>query len=607
MATYTANSSATMISAAAAAVAGDLINVTGTFAAASTGTVLDIATGVEIHGNSNTVTGFVWRSDGGASGQYVTTSNWHDITLNVTGAFNAGELASVVLKRGKFAVTDVTITGLSGGGTANGKSIAVMDTSTARCEATLTRVTIPNSSSDCASTNAISGTSSPASFLKLYNCTLQNPGVNAADNCLTSHNNFPIYAYDCTINTPGGGPIVNSAPVNSTLELYRCAIGVSGSTEIHCTKIVGCTITGTSSGNVVLHGDSLKSTESSIAAFNTLSVGMTLFNTDLVNSPEIYKNTFNVDDKGIAYSSASNITSTMARNTFNGPKTLNAFAMRPRGNGTSYIHNNTINIPAAPSASVYPVWAETPTSGTNTVEVRRCLINSAGRTINYATRGDAANSLIALVETITTCGTAIFFDGSAPNSTSTNSTTNGTNPNSYEVGAGFICNELKVLPAYGLEGWLDATTPLDDINKYDGLFPPTTVSVTANSPTQCTVSYTNANSVSRDHRIERATDSGFTTGLTSFDVSSVASGAATYVDTTCLSSTTYYYRVRAKNTTALSIASSSSNATTLNPAGALSVTLADDTLVATGTVTSPSSGSGRVFLASSKIFLGSSS
>lgn len=562
MATYTANSSATMITAASSAVAGDLINVTGSFSAAITATLLTIATGVEIHGNGNTVTGFAWVSDGGVSGQYVTTSNWHDITFNVTGAYTAGELGSVVVKRGKFLLTDVTITGLSGGGTANGKSFACLDTATARCEVTLTRVSIPNSTSDCASSGSISGISSPSSFLRAYNCTFQSPGVAASDNCFTSHNNFPAFAYDCTFNTPGGGPIVNSAPVNSTMELYRCALGVSGAIEIHATKVVGCTITGTSSGNLVLHGDSLKSTENSVCAFNTMSVGVTLFNSDLVNTPAIYKNTFTVDDKGIVYSSASNITGVYARNTFNGPKTANTFAIKTRGNGTSQVFNNTINVPVGPAANVYPVWADSPSTGTNTTSVIASWINSAGRAINYAARGDATNAQVVLDRTITTCGISLWFDSVIPHSSDTNCTINGTNPSAYEVGAGFVCNELKLLSAYGLEGWQDATTPLDDIAKYYGLLPASMTSVTANSATQCTVSYTNLNAAATDHRIERATDSGFTTGLTQFDVTGVATGAVTYVDTTCSASTTYYYRVRAKNTTAVSIVSSSANATT---------------------------------------------
>lgn len=583
MATFTVNNSAGLSSAAFSAVSGDVINVTANITATVLATILTFAAGVEINYGGFTVSGFVWIWDGGTSGHYNPTIVRNG-TIDVTGAFHSGQLGSLNPKRGAYFFTDLTVSGLSGGGVANGKTFACLDSSTARCEVTMTRVNVLNSSSDCVSSGCISGTSMPTSWLKLFDCDLSSPGANVSDNCLTSHNNFAVYMFDGSLANPGGGPIVNSAPVNSTMELYRVAIAVSGTTEIHVTKIVGCTVTGTSSGDVVLHGDSLKSSEPSVCHQNTLSVGVTIRHDDIVLPPAFYRNTFTTDEKGIKYSSACNVTSTMARNTFNGPKLLNGSAMRPRGNGTSFLFNNTINVPVAPSANVYTIWADTPISGTNTVEVRRQLINQAGRSISWATRGDAANSQILIYESVTTCNTAIFFDGNAPHSSSTNSTINGTNPNAYEVGAAFICNELKVLPAYGLEGWSDAVTPLDDIGKYYGLFPPSLQSVTVNSSSQITVSYTNLNGSARDHRIERATNSGFTTGLTTFDVVGVPSGSATYVDTTCAGSTQYFYRVRAKNTAALSIVSGSASGTTPSSVDSTPPTVATAVIDSSGAI-----------------------
>jgi hypothetical protein len=68
-----------------------------------------------------------------------------------------------------------------------------------------------------------------------------------------------------------------------------------------------------------------------------------------------------------------------------------------------------------------------------------------------------------------------------------------------------------------------------------------------------------ANPAATSVTIERATDAGFTTGVTTF---SVPASATTYSDTSVTAATTYYYHVRAENTVAYSTWSVSASATT---------------------------------------------
>jgi mono/diheme cytochrome c family protein len=87
---------------------------------------------------------------------------------------------------------------------------------------------------------------------------------------------------------------------------------------------------------------------------------------------------------------------------------------------------------------------------------------------------------------------------------------------------------------------------------------------TATSATQVTLSWTDASNNEVNFVVQRAADSTFTTGVTSF---TVTSNTTSYSDTTVAASTTYYYRVRASNTGGTSAPSNTVTATT--PAAAI--------------------------------------
>jgi hypothetical protein len=371
--------------------------------------------------------------------------------------------------------------------------------------------------------------------------------------------------YGGTLSNAGGGPVFNAAPNNGAFELYGVAIDITGQTvSSECTALVNCTLTGTPSGlgiNTLIHNSTLKGIPG-IACFNSSTANLTvpLNDTDASKPTVIYGNSLPVVGKGVNQITNSVQPALVAKNTLAGPVSVTG-AIDPKF--TWKIYNCSIDYPSGTAANVYGVRLNTPFGGSsNLTEIRRCLFNASLRTINYCGRADASLCAADIYECVGKAGTGFFFDGSSPNTTTTNCTTDGSNPNNYEVGAAYACAELKLLDAYGLEGYDYAVTPVDDISLYYGLFPPSFTSVTTSSSSQCTVSYTNLNAGAKDHRIERATDSGFTTNLTTFDVSAVATGAATYTDTTCLPGVTYYYRVRAKNGDALSIPSGSGSVRT---------------------------------------------
>lgn len=73
---------------------------------------------------------------------------------------------------------------------------------------------------------------------------------------------------------------------------------------------------------------------------------------------------------------------------------------------------------------------------------------------------------------------------------------------------------------------------------------PTQLIATAISSTQIDLSWSDNSSIEHGYRIERATDTGFTTGLTTF---TVEASVAAYSDVSVVPATTYYYHVFAFN------------------------------------------------------------
>jgi regulation of enolase protein 1 (concanavalin A-like superfamily) len=116
---------------------------------------------------------------------------------------------------------------------------------------------------------------------------------------------------------------------------------------------------------------------------------------------------------------------------------------------------------------------------------------------------------------------------------------------------------------------------------------PTGLGATSLYPTRVSLTWTDNSSNETGFKVERASDSGFTTGLTL--LTTTAANATTYDDNTVSGSTTYYYRVRATNASGDSANSNSATLTTPAPQS----TLAEDTFNgAAGALHGVSSGTG---------------
>ena len=106
---------------------------------------------------------------------------------------------------------------------------------------------------------------------------------------------------------------------------------------------------------------------------------------------------------------------------------------------------------------------------------------------------------------------------------------------------------------------------------------PSTLAATAASATRINLTWVDTATNETGYRVERATNSTFTTGFTSFVVTGTS--VVSYADSTVSASTPYYYRVFATNAAGDSLASNTTTATT--PAAAGTVPAAPGSLAAT--------------------------
>jgi mono/diheme cytochrome c family protein len=156
-----------------------------------------------------------------------------------------------------------------------------------------------------------------------------------------------------------------------------------------------------------------------------------------------------------------------------------------------------------------------------------------------------------------------------------------------------ISNGVGSMPGYSsslsstqitaLATWLKSgsttTTPSTTVPAAPG-----NLSATAASSTQVNLTWADNSNNETGFRIQRATNSGFSSGVTSIDV---GAGVTSYSNTGLTASTTYYYRVRAYNSvgnssysSAVSVTTPSGGSTTLPAApGNLSATAASSTQI----------------------------
>jgi len=104
---------------------------------------------------------------------------------------------------------------------------------------------------------------------------------------------------------------------------------------------------------------------------------------------------------------------------------------------------------------------------------------------------------------------------------------------------------------------------------------PTGLTATAASATRVNLAWTDNSNNETGFHIQRATDSGFTSGLTTF---TVGANVTTYADTSVVASTIYYYRVTSYNSAG---DSSATSATATTPAPPVTIPVAPTGLTAT--------------------------
>ncbi len=136
---------------------------------------------------------------------------------------------------------------------------------------------------------------------------------------------------------------------------------------------------------------------------------------------------------------------------------------------------------------------------------------------------------------------------------------------SHNTGASLTAGQRTAMAT-----WLKAGTPTVTVPAA-----PSALAATAASATRINLTWVDNANNETGFRVQRATNTGFSSGLTSF---TTAAGATSYGDTTVAATTTYYYRVFATNAAGDSTASGTASAAT--PAAPATVPAAPSVLAA---------------------------
>jgi len=468
-ANYVVTNSAQLESAATSATSGQIVEIAADISVVPNGARrLNFVPGVTIRtdsGNTRTVTGYAWRVY--ANGNYTLTTFAKGLVIDGTGVNSSSTyLGTVELAMGKFQF-NAKVVGVNGGTSGNrpGNLVSAIATATLRCELDLDEAEVYNGGADLVAGYAGYGdaTAASGSYIRAKRCLLHKPGTGGSDNAFTVHDGFKGYAEGGKLYEQGGGPLVNSAPQTSTMELYGVEIDMTGATtstqDMHVTVLSGCKITGLTTGArmIYIHSDGSVPSSASLACFNQ-SCASIVAAVDNAVPPIFYRNTQTTDDSFMGHvptTTTYTVGLVTARNVVPG-RINNAYgSMMYRSASQSY--NDEINVPATAVSASFPIRTDTASgSATFAVQVYNALLNGSQRALcNYATRSDAANTSITITRSVTKAVTAIGFGAF----TNVSSTLDGSNPSSYPVGAANACAELQALPWYvGAEAYL-ATAP----------------------------------------------------------------------------------------------------------------------------------------------------
>jgi hypothetical protein len=472
--TYLVTNNATLVSAFAAAVAGDTVQFNADIPAPASNTMINFAPGITVQNDGTPrVIGSAGQSFGylfqclNATGITTLTTWKSGLTFHVKSAnsTNLG-LASFFFANGTLSLSS-RFTGLNGAtpGSAGLKQVRISDSVAYPVVCDLYGNIADTGSADLVSIDGHYATATGLitdhhvnSRVDGHDLVLYSPGSGGSDNWFTGHGGIPCRLFGGNLTSIGGGPGINSAPVNGTMELYGVAMNVAGwttSTSADCiaaTKIVGCAITGaptsTAANNwarVAIYGDANKTGERSCFIGGTSTIPVVKGNGHAVGkepvigyrtSIDVYSALRAVSDSlsGIGEHPVSTqaIGALMALNSLtSNTATVRNTAFRP-GNTWPVAANcdlNAVSSSAGGRSGIFPSGGSTDCHSWDWT----------GSTTVYGIRVDTASgSLATNCSMIATSGAQ--FGGSAANAV--NCTTDGSTPSGASVGTGGLGAQL---------------------------------------------------------------------------------------------------------------------------------------------------------------------
>jgi hypothetical protein len=387
-------------SAMSTATSSSVIRIDANISATVPGTVLNIPGGCTIEESASfSLSGYYLNCQ--ASGLYSTTRigtvpKRLTIVSPTTNATNT-VLGTVHLENGKF-VLNANVQGANGGGNKNGNLVSFFTSNNNRVEADIYG-NYQTASADCVAIDVGTNPVPSTSYMRAWGCVFRSPGTGSSDNWFTNHGNCSSYAIACDFANPGTtGPGINSAPVNSTMEIYGGQIDMTGSagttsSDLFLTRLVGVKIIGTSSNNIKLVADSNKSKPSYAlrcqSSINILASGVHAL------SPIWAEIELTTADKYIGVISSGtdyvgpSLWMAKIKGTCNSGSTSVIWLK-----GDATIYNLTSNHTSVTNS----VAVRYGYSSTSTVNIYRASINSAGAlNIAFATRNDMANTTVNII------------------------------------------------------------------------------------------------------------------------------------------------------------------------------------------------------------------
>lgn len=467
--TYLVSNNATLVSSFAAAGAGDTIRFIADIPSPASNTLVNFSPGITVEndgiprviGSATQTNGYLFQCLN-ASGISTMTTWKSNLTFHCKDAnSNNIGLASFFFANGTLSLSS-RFTGRNGAttGSAGQKQVRICDSVAYPVVADLFGNIADTGSGDLvsmdghyATTTGLTTDHNVNSRIDGHDLVLYSPGSGSSDNWYTGHGGIQCRLFGGTLSSIGGGPGINSAPVNATMELYGVAMDVSGWNGsqrgvIALTKGVGCSITGaptsTTNGSVIVYGDANKTSERSCWIGGTSTIPVFKGNGH-TNPPVVgYRSTVNcyagrrsTADECVGFGDIATPTQAIgALTAFNtvdiNSATVRNAAFRP-ANTWDVASNWTVSIATCSASGKSVIF---PTGGSTNSHSWLCT----GATNNFGIRVDAVGASGSIATNCAFLATAAQFGGSASNAV--NCTIDGSTPSGASIGTGGLGSQL---------------------------------------------------------------------------------------------------------------------------------------------------------------------